>query len=140
MHSIIRNQDTSRDDFIFYSKRLMRLLIEKAVSLLPYEPKEVFCPQGIAYSGLRLKSDGICAVSILRAGETLEPSVRQVLKDVPIGKILIQTNIATGEPELHYHRLPHNIKNKHVLLLDATVSTGSAAIMAIRVLLDHDVS
>ena len=27
----------------------------------------------------------------------------------------------------------------HVLLLDATVATGAAAMMAIRVLLDHDV-
>lgn len=30
-----RNKDTSRDEFIFYSKRLMRLLIEHALSFLP---------------------------------------------------------------------------------------------------------
>uniref|UniRef100_H9GIC4 Uridine-cytidine kinase n=1 Tax=Anolis carolinensis TaxID=28377 RepID=H9GIC4_ANOCA len=35
MHTIIRNKDTSRDEFIFYSKRLMRLLIEHALSFLP---------------------------------------------------------------------------------------------------------
>ena len=32
-----RNKDTDRDEFIFYSKRLMRILIEYALSLLPFE-------------------------------------------------------------------------------------------------------
>ena len=42
----------------------------------------------------------ICGVSILRAGETLEPALCEVCKDVRIGKILIQTNLDTGEPEV----------------------------------------
>ncbi|KAK2169706.1 hypothetical protein NP493_1177g00004, partial [Ridgeia piscesae] len=81
----------------------------------------------------------ICGVSILRAGETLEPALCEVCKDVRIGKILIQTNLDTGEPELHYLRLPKDIKDHYVMVLDATVATGAAAIMAIRVLLDHEV-
>ncbi|KAK7145958.1 hypothetical protein R3I93_013626 [Phoxinus phoxinus] len=80
LHTIIRNKDTSRDEFIFYSKRLMRLLIEHALSFLPSK---------------------ITGVSILRAGETMEPALRAVWKDVRIGKILIQTNLDSGEPELH---------------------------------------
>lgn len=40
-------------------------------------------------------------MSILRAGETMEPALRAVCKDVRIGKILIQTNQDTGEPEVH---------------------------------------
>lgn len=43
----------------------------------------------------------ITGVSILRAGETMEPALRAVCKDVRIGKILIQTNQDTGEPEVH---------------------------------------
>lgn len=39
-------------------------------------------------------------MSILRAGETMEPALRAVCKDVRIGKILIQTNQDTGEPEV----------------------------------------
>ena len=45
-------------------------------------------------------------MSILRAGEVLEPALMSVCKDVTIGKILIQTNEATGEPEvriIHVH-------------------------------------
>lgn len=44
-----------------------------------------------------------------------------------------------GEPELHYIRLPRDIANDYVVLMDPIVGTGSAAMMAIRVLLDHDV-
>lgn len=36
-------------------------------------------------------------------------------------------------------RLPKDIKDYLVILMDATVATGAAAMMAIRVLLDHDV-
>ena len=43
----------------------------------------------------------LCGVSILRAGEVLEPALMSVCKDVTIGKILIQTNEATGEPEVN---------------------------------------
>lgn len=41
--------------------------------------------------------------------------------------------------QLYYLRLPKDIKDYKVILMDATVATGAAAMMAIRVLLDHDV-
>uniref|UniRef100_A0A3B4AQ30 Phosphoribosyltransferase domain-containing protein n=1 Tax=Periophthalmus magnuspinnatus TaxID=409849 RepID=A0A3B4AQ30_9GOBI len=69
----------------------------------------------------------------------MEPALRAVCKDVRIGKILIQTNMDSGEPELHYLRLPKDISEDHVILMDSTVSTGAAAMMAVRVLLDHEV-
>uniref|UniRef100_W5LDT7 Uridine-cytidine kinase n=1 Tax=Astyanax mexicanus TaxID=7994 RepID=W5LDT7_ASTMX len=139
MHTIIRNKDTNRDEFIFYSKRLMRLLIERALSFLPSQVRVVQTPQGQDYEGRTFHGKRITGVSILRAGETMEPALRAVCKDVRIGKILIQTNQDTGEPELHYLRLPKDISEDHVILMDCTVSTGAAAMMAVRVLLDHDV-
>ncbi|XP_059489165.1 uridine-cytidine kinase-like 1 isoform X2 [Neocloeon triangulifer] len=139
LHTFIRNKETPRDEFIFYSKRLIRLTIEYALSLLPFKQVTVETPQGMNYSGKRLSSTKICGVSILRAGETMEQAVCDVCKDIRIGKILIQTNFDTGEPELFYLRLPKDIKDYRVILMDATVATGAAAMMAIRVLLDHEV-
>ncbi|XP_061418419.1 uridine-cytidine kinase-like 1 isoform X2 [Lethenteron reissneri] len=139
MHTIIRSKDTSRDEFIFYSKRLMRLLIEHALSFLPFRDMSVETYQQTMYEGRKFDGKRITGVSILRAGETMEPALRAVCKDIRLGKILIQTNHATGEPELHYLRLPKDISEDHVMLMDCTVSTGAAALMAIRVLLDHDV-
>ncbi|XP_050351715.1 uridine-cytidine kinase-like 1 isoform X2 [Nymphalis io] len=139
LHTFIRNKDTPRDEFIFYSKRLMRLVIEFALSLMPHSDLRVDTPQGFSYHGRKCDVEKVCGVSILRAGETMEQAVCDVCKDIRIGKILIQTNQQTDEPELYYLRLPKDIKDYRVVLMDATVATGAAAIMAIRVLLDHDV-
>merc|ERR1719167_1997894 len=128
LHTYVRNKDTSRAEFIFYSKRL-----------IPFEAVSVATPQGMDYEGRRCTVKKICGVSILRAGETMEQALSDVCKDIRIGKILIQTNWESGEPELYYLRLPKDIKDYLVILMDATVATGAAAMMAIRVLLDHDV-
>lgn len=60
----------------------------------------------------------------MRAGDTLAKSLRSVIRDCKMGKILIQTNEKTMEPELHYLRMPKNIRQYKVLLMDATVATG----------------
>uniref|UniRef100_A0A1A8LQG7 Uridine-cytidine kinase n=1 Tax=Nothobranchius pienaari TaxID=704102 RepID=A0A1A8LQG7_9TELE len=112
---------------------------EHALTFLPSQGCVVQTPQGHQYEGRSYNGSGITGVSILRAGETMEPALRAVCKDVRIGKILIQTNLDSGEPELHYLRLPKDISEDHVILMDSTVSTGAAAMMAVRVLLDHEV-
>lgn len=104
LHTFIRNQDTSRDEFIFYSNRLIRLVIEYALGLMPFKEVKVETPQNIPYEGKRMAGQKICGVSILRAGETMEQAVCDVCKDIRIGKILIQTNQLTGEPEVRRHR------------------------------------
>ena len=140
LHTFVRNRETPRDEFIFYSKRLIRLVIEYALSLLPFEPVTVKTPQGVDYNGVKSGVGEICGVSILRAGETMEAALTEVCQDISVGKILIQTSPETGEPELYYQRLPEDIKDYRVILMDATVATGAAAMMAIRVLLDHEVA
>lgn len=46
----------------------------------------------------------------------------------------------TGEPELHYLKLPENIEtHDSVLILDPQMSSGGAALMAVQVLRDHGV-
>ncbi len=45
LHTIVRNRDTSRDEFVFYARRLIRLVIEYALSLLPFEDAVVKTPQ-----------------------------------------------------------------------------------------------
>ena len=55
LHTIIRNRDTPRDEFVFYSARLMRLLVEFALSFLPHETIEIETPQGINYIGSRVE-------------------------------------------------------------------------------------
>ena len=116
----------------------MRLLLEYAVAQPPYRDVSVPTENGDQHKG-RICEAKICGVSVMRAGLTMEPSLRRVIRDVPLGQILIQTNDITKEPELHFLRLPKDIAKMNVLLMDATVASGAAAMMAIRVLRDHDV-
>jgi uracil phosphoribosyltransferase len=44
--------------------------------------------------------------AIMRAGETMERALTEVVKDCAKGRILIQTNETTMEPELYYLRYP----------------------------------
>lgn len=67
---------------------------------MPFKNVSVETPQAISYEGKRMASNRICGVSILRAGETMEQAVSEVCKNIRIGKILIQTNQSTGEPEV----------------------------------------
>lgn len=46
--SSCRNKDTTRDEFIFYSKRLMRLLIEHALSFLPLKVRQHPLPAALS--------------------------------------------------------------------------------------------
>ena len=61
---------------------------------------DIETPQGISYNGKRMDTQRLCGVSVLRAGETMEPALCEVCKDIRLGKILIQTNLDSGEPEV----------------------------------------
>ena len=65
------------------------------------QPTTVETAPSTLYSGSELDCDKLCGVSILRAGETMEQALCDVLKNVRIGKILIQTNPTTNEPEVN---------------------------------------
>lgn len=78
---------------------------------------------------------------LLRGGAVFETSLRRVIPDCRTGRILIQTNVRTGEPELHYQKLPADVdQHDTVLVLDAQMSSGGSALMAVQVLVDHGVS
>ncbi|KAJ3169168.1 Uracil phosphoribosyltransferase, synthesizes UMP from uracil [Geranomyces variabilis] len=136
--SIIRGKTTQRGDFIFYSDRVIRLLVEEALNHLPFVEKEVTTPTGAKYNGLGFKGH-ICGVSIMRAGEAMEQGLRDCCRSVRIGKILIQRDEETAQPTLYYAKLPPDIAERYVLLLDPMLATGGSANKAIEVLLDHGV-
>ena len=76
----------------------------------------------------------------MRGGSVLETALKRVIPDARVGRLLIQTNWHTGEPALHYCALAASATSDvAVLLLDAQMSSGGAALMAVRVLIDHGV-
>ncbi|KAI6781263.1 Uracil phosphoribosyltransferase-like protein [Emericellopsis cladophorae] len=131
--SMIRSKDTERADFIFYSNRIIRLLVEEGLNHLPVMEHTVTTPIGSTYNGLMFQGK-ICGVSIMRAGEAMEQGLRDCCRSVRIGKILIQRDEETAQPKLFYDKLPEDIAERWVLLLDPMFATGGSAIMAVEVL------
>ena len=84
-----------------------------------FKPATVETLQGTSYQGLK-PSGEVSAVVILRAGSSLETGLKRVIPDCRTGRILI-----------HMH--------DNVLLLDTQMSSGGAALMAVKVLVDHGV-
>ncbi|KAK5995816.1 Uracil phosphoribosyltransferase [Cladobotryum mycophilum] len=131
--SMIRNKDTERADFIFYSNRIIRLLVEEGLNHLPVIERNITTPIGRTYNGLMFQGK-ICGVSIMRAGEAMEQGLRDCCRSVRIGKILIQRDEDTSQPKLFYDKLPEDIADRWVLLLDPMFATGGSATMAVQVL------
>lgn len=131
--TMIRDKNTERGDFIFYSNRIIRLLVEEGLNHLPVVAHSVSTPVGKDYAGVKFQGK-ICGVSIMRAGESMEQGLRDCCRSVRIGKILIQRNESTCQPHLFYEKLPTDIADRWVLLLDPMFATGGSAMMAIEVL------
>lgn len=127
VHTTIRNKETTQEDFRFYVDCLSRLVLEQALSELPFLEKKVTTPTGGIYHGLQRSVHKLCGVSIVRAGVPMEKVLPDFCKDINIGKLLIQTDARTSEPNLHDFNLPSDIADHYVLLLDATIATGLSA-------------
>lgn len=120
---MIRDKNTQRGDFIFYSNRIIRLLVEEGLNHLPVVEHSVSTPVGKTYAGVMFQGK-ICGVSIMRAGEAMEQGLRDCCRSVRIGKILIQRDEETSMPKLFYDKLPEDIADRWVLLLDPMFATG----------------
>ncbi|KAJ1704918.1 uracil phosphoribosyltransferase [Aspergillus flavus] len=130
---MIRDKRTGRADFIFYSNRIIRLLVEEGLNHLPVVEQAVTTPVGRTYLGVKFEGK-ICGVSIMRAGEAMEQGLRDCCRSVRIGKILIQRDEETCKPKLFYEKLPADISSRWVLLLDPMFATGGSATLAVEIL------
>ncbi|KAJ5375227.1 hypothetical protein N7517_007233 [Penicillium concentricum] len=139
MNTILQTPETEQEDYIFYFDRLVSILIEKALDMTSYVSANVETPQGNTYLGLHPKGI-VSAVAILRGGSCMETALKRSIPDCITGRVLIQTNQSNDEPELHYLKLPTQIEeHATVILMDSQMSSGGAALMAVRVLIDHGV-
>lgn len=139
IHSMILSSSTERTDFIFFFDRMANLLIETALDTLSnYAPVEIKCNKNYIYLGL-VQTLELIAVSIIRTGDCFMNSIKKTIPDIPIGKLLIQSDALTGEPHLHTESLPKRSGSAKYILMDAQMIGGAGAIMAIQVLIDHKV-
>lgn len=134
MHTYIRNKATNMTDFVFYADRLIRIIVEEGLSYLPTARNDIVTPTGDRYEGIAPAAQ-ICGVSIMRAGESMEQALRDTCRGIKIGKLLIQRNEESHDKapdeRFNYAKLPRDIKDRWVLLLDPMLATGGSAAKAI---------
>lgn len=139
MSTILRNPATEQVDFVFYLDRLAALLVEKAMDNHRFLPTQITTPENVQYNGL-ISAGKVSGVVILRGGSCLETGLKRTIPDCLTGRMLIQSNYRTGEPQLHFLKLfPDIASHETVLLLDSQMSSGGAALMAVKILVDHGV-
>ncbi|TYG86702.1 hypothetical protein ES288_A13G154600v1 [Gossypium darwinii] len=134
MHTLIRDSQTTKHDFVFYADRLIRLVVEHGLGHLPFTEKQVITPTGSVYTGVDF-CKRLCGVSVIRSGESMENALRACCKGIKIGKILIHREGEDNGQQLIYEKLPQDISERHVLLLDPILGTGNTAVKAISLLI-----
>ncbi|KAK7291559.1 hypothetical protein RIF29_06800 [Crotalaria pallida] len=136
MHTLIRDRNISKHDFVFYSDRLIRLVVEHGLGYLPFTEKQVTTSTGSIYNGVDFCKK-LCGVSVIRSGESMENALRACCKGIKIGKIL--THREGDSTQLIYEKLPKDISARHVLLMDPVLCTGNSASQAIELLIKKGV-
>jgi len=89
--SILRDRQTNTKDFRAASDRIMRLLVEEVIGQELAAPVKRISPTGDSfdYYGLKNSYEDYCAVTILRAGDSMLGEVFNLLPGISIGKVLI---------------------------------------------------
>lgn len=143
----VRDRHSDRSQLCFQADRLSRLVVEEGLSNLPFREKTISTPLDVDYVGLEFASN-ICGVSIVRAGETMEAALRQVVQGIKIGKVLIdrgsstegKENMSLSNYNVVYTKLPKDIHNRYVLLMDPVIGQGFTAVKAVEHLIEAGVS
>ncbi|KAF1332524.1 Uracil phosphoribosyltransferase, partial [Globisporangium splendens] len=140
----LRDVKSSHAQFKHYADRLMRILAEEGLASCASATTTIYTPTGDSFTGL-LPAERVCAVSIIRAGDSLldaviacDPSVSVGKLFVRFRKILIQRDETTVEktPIMFYSKLPPGIESfENVLLVDPMLATGGSVLMAIKTLI-----
>jgi|TARA_B100001971_G_scaffold48708_1_gene44063 uracil phosphoribosyltransferase len=136
----LRNKNTNNKDFVIYGDRLMKILAEEVLCRLPnIKIGLIETPCGKCNGLINYEHNDISVVSIIRAGDSMLKAFRSIQPDISVGKILIQRDEQSENKDavLYYKKLPKNISNKIVILVDPMIATGGSALKAISVLLDN---
>jgi len=128
----LRDARTAPPAFRRAANRISVLLAAEALRDLPSTPDVVQTPLGRA-DGRRITSD-VVVVPVLRAGLGMLDAVLELLPAARVGHIGLQRDEATAIASKYYSKLPHDIANSFVLMIDPMLATGGSAVAAIDLL------
>ncbi len=134
--SVLRDRDTNVRDFRALATEITMLMAFEALRDLPLEDAVVQTPVAPARVK-RLAGKKLALVGILRAGLVMVDGILGLVPNARVGHIGLYRDPATLKPVEYYTKLPSDIADRHVFLLDPMLATGGSAAKAVEVLQAH---
>jgi uracil phosphoribosyltransferase len=131
--AIIRNKETNTKQFREIIGELATLMAYESFKDVPTEVKVVETPLETVEQTV-VKENSIAIIPILRAGLGMVEGVLSLFPAAKVGHIGLFRNEETLQPEEYYCKLPVNIEDKVVMVLDPMLATGGSSVAAIDML------
>ena len=128
--SILRDKNTSVKDFRELVSELGVLITYEATRDLPLTTKTVETPLCKAEVPT-LKGKKFAVVPILRAGLGLVDGVLRLVPSARVGHIGMYRDEETLEPHVYFCKMPKDIAEREILIVDPMLATGGSASAAI---------
>jgi uracil phosphoribosyltransferase len=131
---MLRAKDTPPDQFRQASRRISLLLVAEALRDLPSEAVKVQTPLYPPAADGRRFGCGVVVVPVLRAGLGMLDAVLELVPTARVGHIGLQRDEATAIASKYYTKLPPEMSDSFVLMIDPMLATGGSAVAAIDLL------
>ena len=134
--AILRNKKTSVKEFRELISEISGLMCYEATRNLPTREVEVQTPVAMAKCR-RLAGKKLAIIPILRAGLGMVDAMVDLIPSAKIGHIGLYRDPETHKPVEYYCKLPEDIENRQVFVVDPMLATGGSAVAAIDFLKQH---
>jgi len=128
--SILRDERTGTKEFRALIGEITMLLCYEATRDLPLEPKKVKTPVDFADTKV-IAGKKLAFVPILRAGTGMLDAVLELVPSAKVGHIGLYRDPKTLKPVTYYCKLPADISEREVFVIDPMLATGGSAIDAV---------
>ena len=134
--SIIRDKDTGVKEFRELVSEISALMCYEATRDLPLEYVEIETP--VAHARVRrLSGKKLAIVPILRAGLGMLDGMLRLIPSAKVGHIGIYRDPESLEAVEYYCKLPSDINEREVILIDPMLATGGSASAALTFIKDR---
>ena len=128
--TIMRDKDTSVEDFWELVSEIGMLITYEATRDLPLTTKEIETPLCKAQMPT-LAGKKFAVVPILRAGLGLVDGVLRMVPSARVGHIGMYRDEETLEPHVYFCKMPKDVAERDILIVDPMLATGGSADAAI---------
>jgi uracil phosphoribosyltransferase len=133
--SILRDEATPVRDFRSLCTEITMLMAFEAMRELPLEDAVVKTPVAPA-NVKRLAGKKLALVAILRAGLIMADGILNLVPNARVGHIGLYRDHDTLQPVEYFKKVPSDIAERDVFVLDPMLATGGSAVAAITILKD----